>query len=234
MTAIDAHPIAYETRKRGMSRVFVIAITASLAAHAGVGVYLAYKRFVTPQPFDYTGDPPITMERPPLPDDPDPPKPKNPTPQPNPPPQPRVPVITDILPTIPPLPLPPVEDPKPAPGPTVVNNPTPIDPPRPPAPAVIIKPDWARKPTGRQLENAYPDRAIRSGVGGQATLTCKVTATGAVANCRVTSENPPDYGFGKAALKISQYFVMKPETRDGRPVEGATVNIPVRFGVAEP
>ena len=48
-------------------------------------------------------------------------------------------------------------------------------------------------------------------------------------DCKVTSETPTGYGFGAAALKLAGSFKMKPETRDGEPVAGALVTIPMPF-----
>jgi protein TonB len=77
----------------------------------------------------------------------------------------------------------------------------------------------------------YPERAQRMGVSGHASITCTVNTNGTVSDCNVSSENPPDQEFGSAALKLSRLFKMRPLTRDGAPVGGAKVTIPIGFQV---
>jgi protein TonB len=146
--------------------------------------------------------------------------------------QPRPPIAPppDVTPP-PPLPIPPVKERVEQTAPPVISNVPPV-PSNPPARAsVITKPDWARKPTGEDMARYYPDRAQRMEVGGRATLSCTVTAKGSLEGCSVVSENPADYGFGDAAMKLSRLFRMKPKTLDGAPVDGGQITIPIVFTV---
>jgi protein TonB len=127
------------------------------------------------------------------------------------------------MPTIPPLPVPPVEKRIEAPEPPRAP------PPEPPRPSVITQPDWLRKPSGEDINRYYPDRASRMGVDGRATISCTVNARGLLQNCSIVSEDPNDQGFGDAAIKMSKLFKMRPMSKDGAPVDGGTVRIPLRF-----
>lgn len=75
----------------------------------------------------------------------------------------------------------------------------------------------------------YPDRAQRMSIEGSATISCTVNARGTLDSCSVTTETPAEAGFGEAAMKLSKLFKMRPQTKDGAPVDGGTVRIPLRF-----
>jgi len=126
------------------------------------------------------------------------------------------------IPAPPPLPIPPVPHPAP---------PAPPAPPPPPVQhaAVISNPDWVRLPSGEDINRYYPDRAQRFNMGGSAKISCVVTASGTLSDCSIVSETPEGYGFGDAALKMAKLFKMRPQTRDGQAVGGASVVVPLKF-----
>jgi protein TonB len=216
------NPFDEPVRKKNTG--ITIAIIVSFVVHALLGVYLWKTKF-EPKYKEYSDDiTDVALIKPAPPPPPPPPPPPNTPPPPPPKIQPRPPVAAPDLPqSIPPLPLPPVEkrieEPRPPAPP----------PPEPPRPSVIQNPDWLRKPSGEDLARYFPERAARMGVDGRATLSCRVTSKGTLESCSVVSEDPGDQDFGSAAIKLSKLFKMRPMTRDGAPVEGGQVRIPIRF-----
>lgn len=98
---------------------------------------------------------------------------------------------------------------------------------------IITRPDWARRPTGDEMEALYPQRAKDEHLSGSVRLTCKVKADGTLIDCKARHESPKGYGFDAAALALSHVFLMKPKTIDGEAVDGGTVTVPVVFAFPE-
>lgn len=99
------------------------------------------------------------------------------------------------------------------------------------APDVLTNPDWVQRPGGDTMARVYPDRAQRTGVSGRAVIDCTVAASGHLEACKVIDESPAEFGFGAAAIKASGSFRMRPLTRNGVPVSGARVRLPIVFTV---
>ncbi len=113
--------------------------------------------------------------------------------------------------------------PQPEPGPPPSSIPPPVD------PRAVTMPDWLHKPNGEDMARVYPPGAAHAGLNGGAVISCHVTALGTLVECKVDDERPAGKGFGEAALKLGRLFKMRPITKDGLPVAGGTVHIPIRF-----
>ena len=100
-------------------------------------------------------------------------------------------------------------------------------------PAGDQPPDWLHAPTSGDIRAAFPNNGAAQQRGGSATVSCIVTTTGAVRDCRVAAESPAGLGFGQAALTLTPQFLFRPASHNGQPVE-AGVNIPIRFDSIEP
>ena len=101
----------------------------------------------------------------------------------------------------------------------------------PPKTHLITNPNWLSRPTGDELADAYPQRALLAGRSGVVSLACTVLASGALADCSVAEESPGGWGFGAAALGLAKRFRLVPRLEDGSPVGGAMVRIPIRFAL---
>lgn len=98
-----------------------------------------------------------------------------------------------------------------------------------PEPTVAL-PVWVQRPSGEDMARYYPEAALKAGVtGAKVIVDCGIAADGRLENCLVRTEDPVDYGFGEATVKLARHFQMAPEDRDGKSTAGGVVRIPIVF-----
>src|SRR5262245_24124712 len=94
----------------------------------------------------------------------------------------------------------------------------------------ITPPAWTARPSSEDYRRYYPPGAFASGVSGRVVLECIVSREGQL-SCSVISETPANFGFGAAAVRISQHFRVAPATQDGHATAGGRIRVPIRFEV---
>jgi TonB family protein len=96
-------------------------------------------------------------------------------------------------------------------------------------PPPILAPNWLATPSAEEAQAVYPKAAAEKRLEGRATLKCGVNADGFLKDCAAIAEEPAGQGFGAAALAIAPKFQMAKVTKDGAPVAGGVVRVPIRF-----
>ncbi|MEQ1818740.1 MAG: hypothetical protein ABL871_09020 [Terricaulis sp.] len=74
----------------------------------------------------------------------------------------------------------------------------------------------------------FPQGIFGMDVAGRVVLDCLVGAGGDL-DCAVQSEQPRHFGFGDAALRLSGYFRVAPQTIGGQATAGGRIRVPVHF-----
>lgn len=95
--------------------------------------------------------------------------------------------------------------------------------------ALLTNPDWVERPDASAMARLYPRAAMAASLGGGAVVECAVNLEGQLEACVVISESPEGYGFGEATLNAARLFRLTPQLRDGVPVAGARVRIPINW-----
>src|SRR5258708_10544083 len=90
-------------------------------------------------------------------------------------------------------------------------------------------PRFVERPSASDLGAAYPHDAASVGMGGKASLHCRINRGGRLDACRVERESPAGAGFGGAALSMAKFFRVDPESEAS--LRG-DVELPIGFATA--
>lgn len=103
-------------------------------------------------------------------------------------------------------------------------------------PTVMQRPRFLQTPSSQQISDVYPSSAHRRGLSGTANLRCLVRQTGEVGDCEIIDESPANQGFGRAALRLTRYFRLEPQSPvhwpdlpQAEPWEDIPINLPIQF-----
>ena len=83
-----------------------------------------------------------------------------------------------------------------------------------------------------EMVSVYPMAAEKAGVTGMAVIGCRVGKNGRLRSCSIRKQDPAQYGFGEAGLKLTAHFRMEAKDADGRPTAGAPISIPIKFAIS--
>ncbi len=89
-------------------------------------------------------------------------------------------------------------------------------------------PIWEETFAFQDFSRVYPRRAYRRRQNGSAELSCVILDTRRLA-CDVMSETPAGWGFGQAALDLTEEMLAGPALRDGSPAPGFRFTAPFEF-----
>lgn len=81
--------------------------------------------------------------------------------------------------------------------------------PAPESPAAATTTMWIERPSMSRED--YPPAALSAGQSGMATLQCNAAPDGTPNGCIVLNEDPPDYGFGAAAIRVVERSRLSPD-----------------------
>ena len=97
----------------------------------------------------------------------------------------------------------------------------------------IGSPTWLAGFDPAKVVKLFPPEAAAKGLtSGRGVARCVVAPDGALTGCAPLEADPEGLGFSEAAVRLTSLMKMNPWTADGGPVDGAVVNIPIRFNLA--
>lgn len=98
----------------------------------------------------------------------------------------------------------------------------------------ITAPKWTRTMTPEGMALAYPQAAIKAGVKtGLGVVGCVVDIRGELTDCQVRHEDPVGLDFGAAAIEAAKLMAMNPWSKEGEPLDGLPIVLPIRFNWQE-
>lgn len=99
----------------------------------------------------------------------------------------------------------------------------------------LTKPRWVQSADADALALAFPDAARKAGVAnGLGVVSCGVTAQGRLTDCQAVREEPANLDFAASAMIVAGSMRMNPWTKEGDPVDGQRIRLPIRFEGAPP
>ena len=108
------------------------------------------------------------------------------------------------------------------------------DPRKPSPPMEVNDPEWLVGADSVMAGKLFPDAAVQAGLKtGRAFVSCDAAHDGSLTHCVVASEDQPGLGFGASALAIAGVMKMNPWTKQGVPVDGARILLPIRVNFAD-
>jgi TonB family protein len=101
-------------------------------------------------------------------------------------------------------------------------------------PVEVNDPEWLQGVDPAMVARLFPDAAAKAGLKtGRAILGCVVAHDGGLTQCAVSSEEPAGLGFGGAALSVAGVMRMNAWTKQGAPVDGARILLPIRLNIGD-
>jgi TonB family protein len=99
----------------------------------------------------------------------------------------------------------------------------------------ITAPKWTRTLTAEGMSLAYPQAAVKAGVyTGLGIVGCIVDVRGELTDCQVRREEPAGLDFGAAAIQAAKLIAMNPWSKEGEPLDGLPITLPIRFNWQRP
>lgn len=94
---------------------------------------------------------------------------------------------------------------------------------------ITVSPRWVRHLDAQALAREYPPEAVRADREGDAAANCEVLPDGHLSACTLLSEQPADYHFGDATMKLVAKMQLDVNDAAAKIVVGKRITVPIRF-----